>query len=163
MKATQLLKTQHRAVAKIFAELEKGRASNAAGRVRELVTNLGAHMVIEQELFYPVVKAIKPDLVLESFEEHAAAQFGIERLLRTKSDDESFIARVTTLKEMIEHHVEEEEKDLFPKVEKKIKLAELQALGERMKARFDQLVSGEDLRETLDMAEEEQPMPAQFS
>jgi hemerythrin superfamily protein len=162
MKATQLLRSQHRAVAKIFGDLEKGRAANAPARVKELVSSLSAHMVIEQELFYPVVKAIKPDLVLESFEEHAAAQFGMERLLRTAPDDESFVARVTTLKEMIEHHVEEEQEDLFPRVEKKMKTAELEALGERMKARFDELVGREDLRHTLAVAEEEQPMPAEL-
>lgn len=162
MKATQLLKSQHRAAAKIFGELEKGRATNAQARVQELVASLSAHMVIEQELFYPAVKEIKPDLVLESFEEHAATQFGMERLLRTKPENESFAARVTTLREMIRHHVEEEESDLFPKVEKQMKAAELQTLGELMKARFDQLVGTNDLRRTLDTAEEEQPMPVEF-
>ena len=82
MKATQLLKSQHRAAAKIFGELEKGRAASAQARVQELVTSLGAHMVIEQELFYPAVKGIKPDLVLESFEEHAGAQTMMERCSR---------------------------------------------------------------------------------
>ena len=109
MKATQLLKSQHREAARIFAELEKGRAANAAERVQSLVTKLGAHMVIEQELFYPTVKSIKPALVLESFEEHAGAQVMMERLLLTEPEDESFKARLTTLKEMIQHHVEEEE------------------------------------------------------
>jgi hemerythrin superfamily protein len=159
MKATQLLKSQHREVAKIFGELEKGRGANAMDRVQKLVTSLGAHMVIEQELFYPAVKSIKPDLVLESFEEHAGAQAMIERLLRTKPDDESFKARVTTLKELIEHHVEEEESDLFPAVEKKMDPADLNGLGAQMKARFDELVSDSGMRETLDRAEQEQPMP----
>jgi hemerythrin superfamily protein len=162
MKATQLLKSQHRAAEKLFGELEKGRPAAAPARVQELVSSLGAHMVIEQELFYPAVKQFKPDLVLESFEEHAAAQVGMERLLLTDPQDESFIARVTTLKEMIQHHVEEEEEDLFPRVEKKMEAAELIALGARMKARYDELVGEEDLRETLDRAEEEQPMPVHF-
>ena len=95
MKATQLLKSQHREAAKIFSELEKGRAANAAERVQSLVTKLGAHMVIEQELFYPTVKSIKPALVLESFEEHAGAQAMMERLLQTEPEDESFKARLT--------------------------------------------------------------------
>ena len=50
-----LLKSQHRAAAKIFGELEKGRAANAEARVRKLVASLSAHMVIEQELFYPAI------------------------------------------------------------------------------------------------------------
>jgi hemerythrin superfamily protein len=162
MKATQLLKSQHREAAKIFSELEKGRTAKAAERVQSLVTKLGAHMVIEQELFYPTVKTIKPALVLESFEEHAGAQAMMERLLLTEPEDESFKARLTTLKEMIQHHVEEEESDLFPAVERKVKPQELSALGERMKARFDELVSADDLRQTLDRAEQEQPMPVHF-
>jgi len=161
MKATQLLRSQHREAEKVFGKLEKGRATSAPQRVRKLCTSLSAHMVIEQELFYPAVKAIRPELVLESFEEHAGAQTMMERLLRTDSDDESFRARVTTLKEMIQHHVEEEEQDLFPAVEKKMKVDELNALGSRMKARFDELVDNE-LRETLDKAEELQPMPVEL-
>ncbi len=162
MKATQLLKQQHKAAKKVFLALEKGRAPAAPDRVKELVASLGAHMVIEQELFYPAVKAIKPDLVLESFEEHAAAQFGMERLLKTDPDDESFIPRVTTLKEMLEHHVEEEEESLFPAVEKKMKASELEALGKVMKERFDELLAKDDPRGTLETAEMEQPMPAQL-
>jgi hemerythrin superfamily protein len=162
MKATQLLESQHRAAAKIFGELEKGKGGSAPPRVHELVSSLSAHMVIEQELFYPAVKDIKPDLVLESFEEHAAAQVMMERLLLTKPEDESFPARVTTLKEMIQHHVKEEEESLFPKVEKKMEATELEALGKRMKARFDELVAADNIRGSLDMAEEEQPMPVEF-
>ena len=102
-------------------------------------------------------------MVLESFEEHAATQFGMERLLRTKPENESFAARVTTLKEMIQHHVKEKEEDLFPRVEKQMEAAELDALGKLMKARFEQLVGTNDLRRTLDTAEEEQPMPVEFA
>ena len=159
MKATQLLRAQHRDAKKILVSLEKGKSANRA-TLEKLVTALGAHMVIEQEIFYPAVKAIKPDLVLESFEEHAGAQTMMERLLKTAPGDESFTARVTTLREMIQHHVEEEEEDLFPSVEKKIDASELNALGEQMKSRFDEM-EAKGFRPALDMAEEEQPMPVQ--
>ena len=162
MKATKLLKSQHRDAEKIFGELEKGRAANAPERVQKLVEALSAHMVIEQEIFYPAVKALKPDLVLEGFEEHAAAQTGMERLLLTDAADESFAARVTTLKEMISHHVEEEEETLFPAVEREMEASELNELGDQMKARFDELIGTEELREVLDRAEEIQPMPVEF-
>lgn len=162
MKATELLEKQHRAAETIFAELEKGKRTTAPERVKKLVASLSAHMVIEQEMFYPAVKAIKPDLVKESFEEHAGAQYIMERLLATEPDDENFPARVTTLKEMIQHHVEEEEKDLFPKVEKQMEPAELNALGVRMKAHFEKLMGG-DLRSALNLAEETQPMPVEFN
>src|SRR5450755_165392 len=150
MKATQLLRSQHRDAKKILVALEKGESASKA-TVEKLVTALGAHMVIEQEIFYPAVKAIKPDLVLESFEEHAGAQTMIERLLATEPGDESFTARVTTLKEMIQHHVDEEEDDLFPAVEKKMAAGELGELGEQMERRFDE-VKAEGFRPALDKA-----------
>jgi hemerythrin superfamily protein len=55
---------------------------------------------------------------MEAFEEHSIAELGLTRLLATDPEDPSFAARVTTCKEIIEHHVEEEEEELFPKVEK---------------------------------------------
>ena len=64
------------------------------------------------------------------------------------------------MREMIQHHVEEEEEDLFPSAEKKIDASELNALGEQMKSRFDEM-EAKGFRPALDMAEEEQPMPVQ--
>ena len=122
MKASELLKHQHQEVKAIFKQLED-KKGNAKALLEKLANSLSAHMVIEQELFYPAVLEVDEDLVLESYEEHAVARFALKRLLKTDPDNQTFIARVTTLKELIEHHVEEEEDDLFPKAEK--------ALGER--------------------------------
>ena len=74
-------------------------------------------MAIEQELFYPAVLNVKEDLVLEGYEEHAVARFALRRLWETEPSDQTFKAKVTTLKELIEHHAEEEEDDLFKKAE----------------------------------------------
>jgi hemerythrin-like domain-containing protein len=117
MKATELLKHQHQEVKAIFKALEN-KEGNARAHLEKLANSLSAHMVIEQELFYPAVFEADEDLVLESYEEHAVARFALKRLLKTSPSDQTFIARVTTLKELIEHHVEEEEDDLFPKAEK---------------------------------------------
>lgn len=136
MKATTLLRKQHKEVKAIFKKLE-GKGGNKRALLKELADNLAAHMAIEQEIFYPAVKAIDEDMVLESFEEHALAEIAVKRLLKTPADDPSFEARVTATKELIEHHVEEEEEDLFPKVEKKM-ADELADLGERMEARFEE-------------------------
>jgi hemerythrin-like domain-containing protein len=138
MKATALLEHQHRKVEATFKRLEAGKG-DAQGLVVALANDLAAHMVIEQEIFYPAVKAVDKDLVLESYEEHAIAQYALKRLLETKPTAESFHARVTALKELIEHHVEEEESDLFPKVDKKLG-DEVDLLGKKMKARFDEVV-----------------------
>ena len=124
MKATELLKQQHDEVKAIFKQLEDGKG-NAKALLEKLGNSLSAHMVIEQEIFYPAVLEADEDLVLESYEEHAVARFALKRLLKAAPSDQTFKAKVTTLKELIEHHVKEEEDDLFPKADK--------ALGERSK------------------------------
>lgn len=139
MKATALLEKQHRKVEAIFKKLEGGR-SDPAVLLTELANDLAAHMVIEQEIFYPASKEVKEDLVLEAYEEHAVAEYALKRLLASNPEDESFKAKVTTLKELIKHHVEEEEEDLFPKVEKALGDERLASLGKEMKARFDEVV-----------------------
>ena len=140
MKATALLKKQHRTVERIFETLEKGSADWASD-LNELANDLAAHMAIEQEIFYPAVKSIDPKLVGESYEEHAIAEMALKRLLATAGDEPTFGAKVTALKELIEHHVEEEEKELFPKVEEKMDAEELKALGEELSAAFDDAVT----------------------
>ncbi|MDB4993036.1 MAG: hypothetical protein JWM74_468 [Myxococcaceae bacterium] len=146
MKATDLLEKQHRKVEAIFAKLD-GDDKQAGKRelVEELADNLAAHQAIEEKIFYPAVKkALDEDgrmQVLESFEEHALAKVGLMRLLATAVDEEPFQARVTALKELIEHHVGEEEEDLFPDVEDAIDADELVAMGTKMKELFDATIA----------------------
>ena len=139
MKATELLKTQHRKVEALFKRIEAGRSDSEA-LVKELAARLGAHMVIEETIFYPAIKGIKEGLVLESYEEPDVPPFAIRNLLATRQSAESFAARVTTLKELIDHYVEEEEEKLFPKVEKRLAAENLEELGAKMKAAFEALV-----------------------
>jgi hemerythrin-like domain-containing protein len=138
MNAIDLLEKQHRHVESVFKKLEGGHG-DPAPLLRDLANSLSAHMAIEQDIFYPAVKKVKPDLVLESYEEHAIAELSLKRLLATEPSDESFKARVTTLKELIEHHVGEEEEDLFPKVKKSIREEALSEMGKAMKTRFDEV------------------------
>ncbi|MGK4001778.1 hemerythrin domain-containing protein [Sorangium sp. So ce1036] len=140
MKATSLLERQHRKVESLFKQLEGGR-SEPAPILAELANELAAHMAIEQELFYPAVRRIDEGLILEGYEEHAIAELALKRLISTSPEDASFKARVTTLRELIQHHVEEEEEELFPKVEEAMDEERLQELGERMKAEFEQRLS----------------------
>jgi hemerythrin superfamily protein len=140
MNATELLEKQHRKVEAIFAKLEdEEKPSDAKELLVELANDLAAHMTIEQELFYPAVRAVDSELVAESLEEHALAEVALKRLLAAHSA-EAFKARVTALKELIEHHVKEEEEELFPKVDKALDDEKLEALGEEMEARFDEVV-----------------------
>ena len=136
---TLMLEKQHREVKSIFKKLEDGK-SDPKPLLKELSDKLSAHMAIEQEIYYPAVKELKEDLVNESYEEHSLAELGLKRLLATKKSDESFEAKVTACKELIEHHVEEEEEDLFPAVDRKMDADVLDELCAKMKARFEQAV-----------------------
>jgi len=131
-----LLIRQHKEVKAIFKQLEAGK-SDPAPLLAALTNNLAAHMAIEQDLYYPAVKQLKEDLVLESYEEHSLAELGLKRLLATSPQDEAFDARVTACKELIEHHVEEEEEELFPTVDRKMPKEQLDELARAMKTRFE--------------------------
>lgn len=138
MEATTLLTKQHRKVEKLFRKLSGKNASEEL--VIELANELAAHMTIEQEVFYPAVRGVDSDLVLESYEEHSLAEVALKRLLATDLEDDAFHARVTALKELIEHHVKEEEEELFPKVEKALGKEKLEQFGKRMKTRFEEVL-----------------------
>jgi len=135
MKATKLLEQQHRQVEQLFARIESGESR----LLTELADALAGHMAIEQEIFYPAVHALESDRVSESFEEHSIAELALRRALRTQPNDDQFKARVKVLKELIEHHVEEEEQGLFPAVEKQLSAEALETLGGQMSERFEQV------------------------
>ena len=138
MKATDLLSQQHRKVKSIFKKLENGRGDPGA-LLLELANDLAAHMAIEHELFYPAVAQLDQFMINESFEEHALGEIALKRLLTIDPEDDSFKAKVTAARELIEHHADEEEEELFPKVEKAIDSDRLKALGKEMKQRFMEL------------------------
>jgi hemerythrin-like domain-containing protein len=140
MKATELLEKQHRRVEQLFKRLE-GSTGESVALVSELANQLAAHMMVEEQLFYPTVKEMAHELVLESFEEHAVARFEIKKLIDTRDDDEAFRARVATLKSLIEHHVEEEERELLPKVDEILSAVENGNLGRQLKEMFDEAVT----------------------
>jgi hemerythrin-like domain-containing protein len=140
VKATALLEKQHRKVKTIFNKLEKGRG-DALALLEELSNDLAAHMAIEQEIFYPAIQHLDSDLVREAYEEHALGEVALKRLLATDPESPSFKARVVAAKELIEHHVKEEEEELFPKVEKKLSDDQLSQLAKEMKARFEEVVA----------------------
>jgi hemerythrin superfamily protein len=143
MDAIEMLKQQHREVDELFEELE-GAGENARKtkeRVfRRIADAMAIHAGIEEKLFYPASKA--PDteeLLREAVEEHLSVKRVISDLLESGPEDEQFDARCQVLKEQIEHHVEEEEEELFPKVRKLCSKEELEDLGNRMQQLADQL------------------------
>jgi hemerythrin superfamily protein len=141
MKATDVLRAHHTEAKKLFAVITSGKGDRT-GAAQELARKLLAHMIIEQVQFYPAVAALDEDVVLESFEEHAVARYEIRRLIEAL-DDPRFESRATTLKELIEHHVKEEEGELFPKVERRMAAETQQELGESMTALFESLLDAD--------------------
>ena len=138
MDAITLLRNDHKAVSKLFREFEKA-GENAAKTKRQLVdkivTELSVHAAIEEQLFYPVVREISPeieDTVLESLEEHHVVKWTLSELEDMDPEHERFDAKVTVLIESVRHHVEEEETELFPMVREKVGRKELAELGDAM-------------------------------
>jgi iron-sulfur cluster repair protein YtfE (RIC family) len=137
MNAIDLLKQQHK---KTKAALEKASAGKLdAKESKKAADELVAHMVIEEHIFYPRVRELMKDMVGESFEEHTVARFALARCL-TARGDEQIKARFTVLKELVGHHIDEEEKEMFSKVRKEIGAEELERLGERMEMMFEKAV-----------------------
>ena len=135
MKATTLLKQQHRKVEELFANIEDEEKSPAA-LLTQLATMLAAHMTIEQNIFYPSVRDVDADLVSESYEEHAIAELALKRLIATAPDDPTFKAKLATAKELVIHHVGEEEEGLFPEVEARIDADQLDSIGHQLEQAF---------------------------
>lgn len=137
MNAIQLLKAQHEKVTKALDEIhEHGGRASAIGTIAD---ELVAHMVIEEHIFYPRIRELMPDMIGESFEEHAVARFELARLIQSAGAETK--TRALVLKELLEHHIEEEEEEMFPKVQKAVDASELDALGARMKTAFDTAVA----------------------
>ncbi len=140
MKATDLLKKQHRAVKALFKKVE-GTDNPRMRRqlLNDITRSLEGHTLIEEEIFYPAVRGLETrkaeEMILEAFEEHHVVKLVLAELPRVNPEDERFEAKMTVLSELIEHHVEEEEQEMF-KLAEKLGKDELSALAEQMQARF---------------------------
>lgn len=137
-----LLKSQHREVEALFEEHEDaddGRVKRAI--FAKLADALTAHATIEEELFYPAVRADNTEEILrEAVEEHLQAKRLIADLMGMSTTDPQWDSKISVLQEEIEHHVEEEENELFPKLEAR-DVEMMSALGAKMMERFEALMS----------------------
>ncbi len=147
MNALDLLKQQHEEVDTLFKKFEKLEDGAIAER-RELFVmiadRLSAHATIEEQFFYPSIKTDKTeDIVREAVEEHLAVKRIIADLLDMEPTDENYAAKMKVLMENVEHHVEEEEKELFKMVRKVLDEDQLLALGVQMMAEYEELMESE--------------------
>jgi iron-sulfur cluster repair protein YtfE (RIC family) len=153
--AIDLLKEDHKRVQKLFKEFGKADRSDGEA-LQEIVETacmeLQIHAMVEEEIFYPAVRARLPQeklqLLLNKPEvEHEAAEDIIAKLQELEPDDEMYTAYFTVLSEQVKHHIKEEEKTLFPEVKKHtgIDLTQLAAdMRQRREELFAEIESGEE-------------------
>ena len=138
--AIVLLKEDHKEVRKVFRDFESAGedATERKGKlVEKMIELLTQHTYIENEVMYPRVRELLPDLeddVLESYEEHHVADVLVMELSGMKPTDERFDAKTTVLIENVRHHMDEEEEDWFPKVRDGLGRNALQEIGEELLA-----------------------------
>ena len=142
--AVTLLTADHAKVKKLFKEFadlkeEDGSAEDKSALVTRICTELKVHTEIEEEIFYPAVRKAIDDggLMDEALVEHAGAKELIAQLEDMSPDDELYDAKVTVLGEQIQHHVKDEEGEMFPKVKKA--RVDTAALGAEMASRKEEL------------------------
>jgi hemerythrin superfamily protein len=146
--AIKLLMQDHKEVKALFKEYEKLVKAEAEDDAKQalaeqICTMLTVHATIEEELLYPAAHDVleEDDLVDEATVEHASAKDLIAQIQAMKPSDELYDAKVTVLAEYIDHHVKEEEKEMFPKL-KKTQL-DLKDLGASLAARKAELIGDE--------------------
>ena len=140
--AIALLKADHEAVSHLFVEYEKTRSvQNKKALVAQICTALSVHAQIEEEIFYPAVKAALKDklLVPEATVEHAGVKDLIAQLQGIDPDGEMYDAKVKVLSEYVKHHVKEEQNEMFPKA--KASSLDMAELGAQMAMRKDALLA----------------------
>jgi hemerythrin superfamily protein len=138
--AIVLLKADHKEIKKVFRDFQNAgenatkKKAELVGRMIELLT---VHTYVENEVMYPEVRKLVPDLeddILESYEEHHVADVLVMELMALKPDAERFDAKTTVLIENVTHHIEEEEEEWFPKVREALGRKQLSELGEKLLA-----------------------------
>lgn len=134
MDAFQLLKEDHRKVEQLFSQLERASGKAKLDVFKQIKTELELHTHVEEKVFYPALEEPEQthDLTLEAYEEHAVVKKLLKELSRAKTANDEWEAQAKVLQENVEHHVEEEENELFKKADKALSAEELEELSERM-------------------------------
>ena len=143
--AVQLLTSDHAEVAALFKKYDKLAESNAKSSDRQahaeqICTLLTVHATIEEEIFYPAARAagVEDSLMDEADVEHAAAKDLIAQIRAMSPEEDHYDAKVKVLGEQIEHHVKEEQDEMFPKC--RAAGMDMAELGKALAARKDELM-----------------------
>jgi hemerythrin-like domain-containing protein len=146
--AISFLKDDHKKVKELLTKLEETTERGAKTReklLREIETEVKVHTQIEEEIFYPAYheaakKKEDTKLFFEATEEHHVVDLVLPEIRDTDPASEEFGAKAKVLKELIEHHADEEEKQMFPKARKLLDAEELKELGARLERRKMELM-----------------------
>jgi len=136
--AIVILKDDHKQIRRLFRDFEAAGETAVKKRAKivgQIIEMLTVHTYIENEVMYPEVIALLPDLkqdVLESYEEHHVADVLCLELSAMAADEERYDAKTAVLIENVTHHIEEEEQEWFPKVRAGLSRHQLQELGARL-------------------------------
>src|SRR4051812_21989656 len=146
MDAIKLLKADHDEMQDMLTKLDE--TGDRAVKTREqmfkkVFVSLRAHETIEEEILYPILKERREaeDIVLEAYEEHHVADLIVSELANLPADDETWGAKLTVLKENLEHHIGEEEGEMFKLTRKLIDSLELEEIGARMELRKAEVIA----------------------
>lgn len=149
MDATKLLIEDHKKVRKALAELvetSEGEADKRDELLGEIALDLEVHTQIEEEIFYPAFRQAgesdeNDKLYFESLEEHrAVGELVLPDLQNTPTSSEKFGGRAKVLKDLVDHHAEEEEDEMFKRARKVFSKEELEQLGEQLANRKEELI-----------------------
>ena len=143
MDAISLLEEDHKKVRQLFREYEGvgERGLKTKQKLAEQIRNeLVIHTAIEEEIFYPAIQDTVEDMVAEAIEEHNVVDRLLLEIRDISPEDDVFDAKMTVMMENVEHHADEEEKEMFPKVKKAMGMDTMRTLGERMSRRKSELM-----------------------
>ncbi len=132
MSIYELLHADHEEVAKMLKEIQSSKGRAKVKLFNEMRAALTAHLRAEEKVFYSALKAAKraKNAALEGFEEHHVADMLMRELSRLSPSDEKWDAKLKVLKENVEHHVEEEEGEVWAKAREVLSDEEAEELGE---------------------------------
>jgi hemerythrin-like domain-containing protein len=144
MDALELLEEDHERVKELLGKLEDEDDPRKRERLfTQVRQELEVHEAIEEEIFYPALKEHPKakDLVLEAYEEHDVVDMVMAQIEAVPFDDETWAAKLTVMKENVEHHIEEEEGEMFAQAREVFDADELEELGARMQGRKEELLA----------------------
>lgn len=135
MNALETLKEDHRKVSQLFEQVKATESERQHQKLfAQIKTELETHTYIEETVLYPALEKYEElkDLVLEAYEEHKQVKTLIREIERLSEGSEKFDAKLKVMSENVEHHVEEEENEMFPQVEQLMTEEELDSLGQQL-------------------------------